>query len=74
MSLDNAHSKSVYIETDGMTFGSLELACFFFNWINKFGVLQQSRDTLSHGEALGASSGQLDAARNVYAKIIRDAV
>jgi hypothetical protein len=69
----NAHTNPVYVEIDGVTYRSAEEARAFLKWIDQFELLLRNRDRFPTPKHRQQAQEQLEAARAVYARIIRDA-
>jgi hypothetical protein len=73
MSALNAHTNPVYVEAGGVSYRSAEEARAFLNWIDRFELLLRTRDRFPTPQHRQQAQEQLEAARGVYARIIRDA-
>jgi hypothetical protein len=69
----NAHTNPVYVETGGVAYRSLEEARAFLKWIDQFELVLRTRDRVPTAKLREQALEQLQAAREVYGKIIRDA-
>ena len=69
----NAHTNPVYVEAGGKTPRSAEEARAFLKWIDQFELVLRSRDRFPTPKLREQAQEQLEAARAVYARIIRDA-
>jgi hypothetical protein len=69
----NAHTNPVYLETGGVSYRSPEEARAFLKWIDQFELVLRTRDRFPTAKLREQALEQLQAAREVYAKIIRDA-
>jgi hypothetical protein len=69
----NAHTNPVYVETGGEVFRSAEEARAFLKWIDQLEVLLRSRNRFPTPKLRQQAQEQLEAARLVYARIIREA-
>ena len=68
----NAHTNPVYLEAGGV-YRSAEEARAFLKWIDRFELLLRTRDRFPTAKHRTQAQEQIDAAREVYARIIRDA-
>jgi hypothetical protein len=69
----NAHTNPVYVEAKGMVFRSAEEARGFVRWIDAFEVVLRARDHFPNEKLRDQALEQLQAARVVYARIVREA-
>jgi hypothetical protein len=69
----NAHTNPVYVEAGGVVVRSAEEARGFLKWLDQFEVLLRSRDRFPTPKLREQALEQIEAARAVYAKIVRDA-
>jgi hypothetical protein len=69
----NAHTNPVYVEAGGVGYRSAAEARAFLKWIDQFELALRSRDRFPTAKLREQALEQLQAAREVYAKIIRDA-
>src|SRR5262249_5775882 len=69
----NAHTNPVYVEAGGVAPRSAEEARAFLKWIDEFEVLLRARNRFPTEGLRNQAHEQIEAARLVYAKIIRDA-
>jgi hypothetical protein len=69
----NAHTNPVYVEAAGVAPRSAEEARVFRKWIDEFEVLLRARNRFPTDKLRNQAQEQIEAARLVYAKIIRDA-
>ncbi len=69
----NAHTNPVYVEAGGVLHPSADEARAFIQWIDKFEVLLRGRDRFPTAKLREQALEQLEAARAVYARIIREA-
>jgi TolB protein len=69
----NAHTNPVYVEAGGVAPRSAEEARAFLKWIDEFEVLLRARNRFPTDKLRNQAQEQIEAARLVYAKIIRDA-
>jgi hypothetical protein len=63
----------VYVEAGGAAPRSAEEARAFLKWIDEFEVVLRSRNRFPTEKLRNQAQEQIEAARLVYAKIIRDA-
>ena len=68
----NAHTNPVYVEAGGVAYRSPEHARAFLKWIDQFELLLRARDRFPTPQHRQQALEQLEAARQVYARIIRD--
>jgi TolB protein len=68
----NAHTNPVYLEAGGTTYKSPEEARAFLKWIDQFELVLRTRDRFPTPQHRRQALEQLEAARAVYARIIRD--
>jgi hypothetical protein len=69
----NAHTNPVYLEVKGAVPRSAEEARAFLKWIDDFEVLLRARDRFPNEKLRNQAQEQLESARRVYARIIREA-
>jgi hypothetical protein len=69
----NAHTNPVYVEAGGVVYRSADEARAFLKWIDQFELLLRTRDRFPTPKHRRQAQEQIDAARAVYARIIRDA-
>ena len=69
----NAHTNPVYVEAGGVAYRSAEEARAFLKWIDQFELLLRTRDRFPTAKHRTQAQEQIEAARQVYARIIRDA-
>jgi hypothetical protein len=69
----NAHTNPVYVEVNGMAPRSADEARAFLKWIDQFEILLRSRNRFPTEKLRQQAQEQLEAARLVYGRIIRDA-
>jgi hypothetical protein len=69
----NAHTNPVYVEVNGAVPRSAKEARKFLNWIDQFEVLLRTRNRFPTAKLRQQAQEQLEAARRVYTKIIREA-
>ena len=69
----NAHGNPVYIEAGGTIYRSAAEARAFLKWIDQFELLLRGRDRFPTPQHRQQAQEQLEAARQVYVRIIRDA-
>jgi hypothetical protein len=69
----NAHSNPVYVEVNGVAPRSAEEARAFLKWIDQFEILLRSRNRFPTEKPRQQAQEQIEAARQVYGRIIRDA-
>ena len=69
----NAHTNPVYLEANGVAPRSAAQARSFLKWIDQFEVVLRSRNRFPTARLRNQAQEQLEAARLVYARIIRDA-
>jgi hypothetical protein len=69
----NAHSNPVYIEAAGKVHRSADEARAFLKWIDQFELLLRGRDRFPTAKHRQQAQDQINAAREVYARIIREA-
>jgi hypothetical protein len=69
----NAHSNPVYIEVNGVVYRSAEEARAFLKWVDEFEILLRTRNRFPTEKLRNQAYDRLEAARVVYARIIRDA-
>ena len=68
-----AHTNPVYVEAGGVTYRSAEEARAFLKWIDQFELLLRARDRFPTPQHRQQAQEQLEAARQVYARIVREA-
>lgn len=69
----SAHSNPVYVEVNGLGYRSAEDARAFQKWIDEFEILLRTRNRFPTEKLRNQAYDRLEAARLVYARIIRDA-
>ncbi len=69
----NAHTNPVYVESGGVGYRSAAEARAFLAWIDQFELLLRTRDRFPTAKHRDLALGQINAAREVYARIARDA-
>jgi hypothetical protein len=69
----NAHTNPVYVEVNGVAPRSAEEARAFLKWIDQFEILLRSRNRFPTEKLRQQAQEQIEAARLVYGRIIRDA-
>jgi Tol biopolymer transport system component len=69
----NAHTNPVYVEVNGVAPRSAEDARAFLKWIDQFEILLRARNRFPTEKLRQQAQEQLEAARLVYGRIIRDA-
>jgi hypothetical protein len=69
----NSHTNPVYIEAAGAVQRSAEEARAFLKWIDRFEVLLRGRNRFPTAKERQRAQEQLEEARRVYARIIREA-
>src|SRR5262245_32911104 len=69
----NAHANPVYVEAGGMVHRSEEEARAFLKWIDQFEILLRARNRFPTEKLRNQAQQQIEAARVVYTRIIRDA-
>jgi hypothetical protein len=69
----NAHTNPVYVEANGVAPRSAEEARRFLEWIDSFEILLRSRNRFPTEKLRQQAQEQIEAARRVYARIVRDA-
>jgi hypothetical protein len=69
----NAHTNPVYVEAAGVVQRSAEEARAFLKWIDQFEILLRKRNRFPTAKLRKQAQEQIEAARLVYARIIRDA-
>jgi hypothetical protein len=69
----NAHTNPVYVEARGVVPRSAEEARAFLKWIDQFELLLRARNRFPTEKHRSQAQEQLEAARRVYARIIREA-
>ena len=68
----NAHTNPVYLEVGGISYRSADEARAFLKWIDQFEILLRGRDRFPNAKLRQQALDQLEAARTVYARIIRE--
>src|SRR5262245_28696537 len=68
----NAHTNPVYVEAAGVIPRLAEEARAFLKWIDQFEILLRARNRFPTEKLRDQAQAQLEAARLVYARIIRD--
>jgi hypothetical protein len=69
----NAHTNPVYVEAAGAVPRSAEEARAFLKWIDQFEIVLRSRNRFPTAKLRNQAQEQIEAARLVYRRIIRDA-
>jgi hypothetical protein len=69
----NAHTNPVYVEANGVAPQSAVEARAFLKWIDQFEILLRSRNRFPTEKLRRLAQEQIEAARLVYGRIIRDA-
>src|SRR5262249_27681863 len=69
----NAHTNPVYVEAGGVSYRSADEARAFLKWIDQFELLMRARDRFPTPKHREQAQEQIELARQVYARIIRDA-
>src|SRR5262245_57114499 len=69
----NAHTNPVYIEAGGVTSRSADEARAFLKWIEQFELVLRARDRFPTPKHREQAQEQIELARQVYARIIREA-
>jgi len=69
----NAHTNPVYVEVNGVAPRSAEEARAFLKWIDQFEILLRSRNRFPTEKLRQQAQEQIEAARVVYGRIIREA-
>jgi hypothetical protein len=69
----NAHTNPIYVEINGMGYRSVDEARAFQKWIDEFEILLRTRNRFPTDKLRNQAYDRLEAARVVYARIIRDA-
>lgn len=69
----NGHTNPVYVETSGAAYRSAAEARAFLKWIDQFEVVLRGRDRFQTPQHRQQALEQLEAARQVYVRIVRDA-
>jgi hypothetical protein len=69
----NAHTNPVYVEANGVIPRSAEEARAFLKWIDQFEILMRTRNRFPTEKLRQQAQEQLEAARLVYGRLIRDA-
>jgi hypothetical protein len=67
----NAHTNPVYIEAGGVVPRSVKEARAFLQWIDQFEILLRTRNRFPTDKLRNQAYAQIEAARLVYARIIR---
>jgi hypothetical protein len=68
----NAHSNPVYVEVNGVAPRSADEARAFLKWIDRFEILLRSRNRFPTEGLRQQAQEQIEAARLVYGRIVRD--
>jgi hypothetical protein len=68
----NAHTNPVYVEAGGGVHRSAEEARAFLKWIDRFEVLLRARNRFPTAKHREKAQEQIEAARSVYRRIIRE--
>jgi Tol biopolymer transport system component len=68
----NAHTNPVYIEADGTAYRSAEEARAFLKWIDQFEIVLRARNRFPVAKLREQAQEQMEAARGVYRKIVRE--
>jgi Tol biopolymer transport system component len=68
----NAHTNPVYVEANGVAARSAQEARTFLKWIDQFEILLRTRNRFPAERLRQQAQEQIEAARRVYARIIRD--
>jgi hypothetical protein len=69
----NAHTNPVYVEAGEVPYRSAKEARAFLAWIDQFELLLRARDRFPTAKHRQQAQEQIEAARQVYARILRDA-
>jgi hypothetical protein len=69
----NAHTNPVYVEAGGVVLRSAEEARAFLRWIDQFEILLRARNRFPTEKLRNQAQEQIEAARLIYARIIREA-
>jgi len=69
----NGHTNPAYVETSGAAYRSAAEARAFLKWIDQFEVVLRGRDRFQTPQHRQQALEQLEAARQVYVRIVRDA-
>jgi hypothetical protein len=69
----NAHTNPVYVEAGGVVYRSAEEARAFLRWIDQFELVLRTRNRFPTPGLRDQAQEQIEAARVVYVKIVRDA-
>jgi hypothetical protein len=69
----HAHTNPVYVEANGVAVRSAAEARKFLQWIDQFEVLLRTRNRFPTEQLRQRAQAQLEAARLVYGRILRDA-
>jgi len=69
----NAHTNPIYVEGAGTVYRSADEARAFLKWIDQFELVLRARDRFPTPKHRELAQDQIEAARGVYARIIRDA-
>jgi Tol biopolymer transport system component len=69
----NAHTNPVYVEVGGAVYRSAEEARAFLKWIDAFEILLRGRNRFPTEKLRSQALEQIEAARLVYTRIVRDA-
>jgi Tol biopolymer transport system component len=67
-----AHTAPIYIDVAGGALRSRDDALFFLRWIDDLAVMLRARNRIPDAQLRRHVENQLDAARNVYARIARE--
>jgi hypothetical protein len=68
----NAHTNPVYVEADGVAYRSAEEARAFLKWIDQFEIVLRTRNRFPTARLREKAQEQIEAARGVYRKIVRE--
>lgn len=68
-----AHTNPIYVEIAGKPARSRADALFMLNWLDRLAVMQRERNRIPTEELRRHVQGQIDAARAVYAKMLKEA-
>jgi hypothetical protein len=69
----NAHTNPVYVEAAGVVPRSAEEARAFLKWIDQFEIVLRARNRFPTVKLRNQAQEQIEAARLVYGRIIREA-
>src|SRR5262249_2972367 len=69
----NAHTNPVHVEANGVAPRSAAEARAFLKWIDQFELLLRTRNRFPTPKLREQAQEQIQAARRVYARIVRDA-